>query len=61
MIGPLLLAVLLVNAGYCIRKILKDWESGARGMAALGLFCLLAVNGFIFWLFYDGLVSSTDL
>ena len=59
--GPLLLIVLLINAGYCIRKILEDWEGGARGMVALGLFCLVAVNGFIVWLFYDALASSTDL
>ncbi len=61
MIAYLLLIVLLINAGYCICKILEDRDAGARGMAALGLFCLLAMNGLIFWLFYDALVSSTDL
>lgn len=60
MIESLFLAVLLVNAAYCIRTILTDWAAGNRGMAALGVFCVVGVNVLVGLMIYDALVSHGD-
>jgi hypothetical protein len=60
-VGQLLLVVLLVNAAYCIRKILEDWERRSWGMVALGAFCVIGINGLLGWMLYTALASSTDL
>ena len=61
LMGPLLLIVLVVNAAYCLRKILEDWTAGRPAMAGLGAVCLIGVNGLVGWLIYESLASSTDL
>ncbi|HEY0148441.1 MAG TPA: hypothetical protein VGB70_05495 [Allosphingosinicella sp.] len=55
------LAILAVNVGYFVRKILDDWGAGQRGMAFLGAACLLGVNGIILGIIQASVASSTDL
>lgn len=61
MIVALFFVALILNAVYCIIKIAGDWKSGNREMAAVGVICVLALNGCIVWILLDGLARSTDL
>lgn len=60
MLLALILAILLLNIGYGIRKVLDDAVDGKRAMAALGAICVIGVNAVIVWLVYTGISTSTD-